>query len=332
MTNPPLDEERDPVRVANFGMQVRDPRHNATFALGIAVLCIGCASVDPGPFNQFASSLQSLRAASDSYAPEAAATSRAGLVQKVADEKVGIADLQLQFDESHFTAIYELSAPADNFLQFAQFRDGLSALNDAMLVYAESLVILAGGGEGGDVLPTADQFDQMAQDLNANAGTAAAAFGVSAEPRQQALLSVAAIELFRAYIHHQRRKALADAIAEVQAGVEEFSAAARRAVELLAEQIKTEYIVEVEARMLANPLDAKRILALNDTTQETLATLGSLSKSYSDLPAAHRDLPAAATKGSDGLAGVFALHAESARLKGLVRQLEAANAAARPPR
>ena len=50
--------------------------------------------------------------------------------------------------------------------------------------------------------------------------------------------------------------------------------------------------------------------------------------SYGALPAAHRNLLAAADRKSTGLAGLIALGEETTRLQGLVTQLSKANAAA----
>lgn len=312
-----------------------EPRPTARallLALGLVVAATtACASVDPAPFTQFASSLQPLRAGSDAQAGAAADASREDLIQKVAAGAVSPADLQLEFGETDpFSTTYGFAEREPNFAKLIRFRQGLSALNDAMIAYAQSLAVLAGGGEGGDILPTTAQFDQLARDLNANAGTAASALGVSLDPGRQALLSTAAVELFKAYIENKRRKDLAKAIAEVQPQVEEFASAAQQAVRFLAEGVETDYLKEIEPLATASPPNAAPILTLNDSTQATLATLESLSQSYGALPAAHRDLAAAAAKKKTGLAGLVALGNEAVRLQGLLTQLEAANAAASP--
>lgn len=300
--------------------------------LGVTVLGAGCASVDPGPFTQFATSLQSLQAGSDSQAGAAATASRQDLVDQVAGGQVSPADLQLQFDTSNpFVTSYGFAEREPNFVKLIRFRQGLAALNDAMVAYAQSLVVLSGGGQGGDILPTSAQFDQMAQSLNANAGTAASALGVKIGSGEQALLSTAAVQLFKAYIEHKRRKDLVQAIEEVQPRVDEFSLAAQQAVHFLASMIQTDYDEEILPLATAAPANATPILALNDTTQATLATLEALSSGYGALPAAHRDLKAAASKKTTGLSGLIALTNEAIRLQGFVTQLAKANAAAAAP-
>jgi hypothetical protein len=197
-----------------------------------------------------------------------------------------------------------------------------------MIGYAQTLAVLAGGGEGGDILPSTAEFDQMARDLNTNAGTAAAALKLTSDPGKQALLSTTAIQLFKVYIERERRKDLVEAISEVQPRVVEFASSAQNAVRLLAELVETNYDMKILVLATASPPNAEAILSFNDTTQATLQVLQSMSSSYGALPAAHRDLMAAADKKLTGLAGIIALGEEATRFNGLVTQLAQANEAA----
>lgn len=291
------------------------------------VLLTGCATVDPAPFAQFASSLQPLRAGSDTQAGATVEASRQDLIQRVATGEITADQLQLAPVPSQpFRMAYGFAENEPNFIKFNRFRQGLAALNDAMIDYAQSLVVLSGGGEGGDILPTAAQFDQLARDLNANAGSAAEALGVSLDADRQALLSAAAIQLFKTYIESKRRRALAAAIAEVQPRVEELATSAQNAVRLLASPVVSEYSDRVLPLATASPPNAVPILKLNDDTQATLAALESLWRSYGALPAAHRDLAAAANEKKTGLAGIVALGNEAVHLQGLLTELQKANA------
>ncbi len=298
-------------------------------SFAVIVLMAGCASVDPAPFNQFASSLQPLRAGIDAEAKLAAEASRQALIQKVNNGEVSPADLQLQFDSDNpFAATYGFVETRPNFIKLKRFRRGLASLNEAMVAYAQTLVILAGGSQNGDSLPTTAQFDQMARDLNANTGNAASALGLRLDPDEQAFLSAGAIRLFKAYIDTKRYSALANALSKVQPRVVEFSDTAQQAVRLLASLVTTEYNSKVLSLAVASPPDAAPILALNDSTQVTLATLGSLYNNYAALPAAHNDLIAVASTKSTGLTGIIALGTEAKRLQGLVEELSKANEAA----
>ena len=314
-------------------MKPRSPAARSTVrpllaALGL-VAFTGCATVDPAPFAQFASSLQPLRDGSDTQAAARAEASRQDLIRDVAAGEITTDQLQLEPVPSQpFEMTYGFAESEPNFVKFSRFRQGFSALNDAMIGYAQSLAVLAGAGQGGDILPTTAQFDQMARDLNANAGSAATALGVTLDPNRQALLSAAAIQLFKTYIETKRRHALAQAIAEVQPRVEEFSTAAQGAIRILASPVVTDYSTQVLPLAVATPPNAAPILKLNDDTQATLAALESLWRSYGALPAAHRDLAEAAAKKKTGLAGIVALGNEAVRLQGLLAELRKANAPA----
>ena len=96
--------------------------------LGLIVLLGGCAGVDPAPFTQFASSLQPLRAASDTQAGAAVDASRQDLVRQVAAGEVSTADLQLEFDAADpFNAAYGFAESEPNFTKLIRYRQGLAA-------------------------------------------------------------------------------------------------------------------------------------------------------------------------------------------------------------
>ena len=296
----------------------------------LAVFLVGCASVDSASFTDFSASLQPLRSATDAQAAAAVTASRQQLVKQVADGERSPADLQLEYQPSKpFDIGYGFAVGDEpNFAKFRRFQFGISALNDAIIGYAQSLQILAGGGDSGDILPSTLEFDQMARKLNANAGSAAVALKVGLDPEKQALLSTTAIQLFKAYIENKRRKYLLEAISEVQPHVAEFSNSAQQAVHLLASLVQTDYNQRIMPLMIASPPNADVILSFNDATQLTLGTLKAMSNSYAALPAAHRDLMAAADKKPAGLAGLIVLSEEAARLNSLVTQLAQTNSAA----
>lgn len=299
-----------------------------------ALLITGCASLqslDTAPFAQFAAALQPLRDGVDSQALAQADASRAELIRQVKDGEISPADLQLQFDSSDpFATSYGFAEQQPNFARLVRFRQGLKDLNEALIGYAQSLAELAGGGAGGDILPTTAQFGEMATELNANAGAAAAALEVRLDPDDQALLSAAAIEIFKAHIERERREALAEAIAQTQPRVDAFAQAAAQAVRFLASLVETDYQEKILPLATVTPPDPESILALNDATEATLATLKSLADSYLALPAAHRNLAAVAANRGGGLAALVALGNETSRLNELIAQLEAANTAAVP--
>lgn len=327
--------------------EIRTKLSMQLLAVSLILFMTGCASVDPEPFSKFADSLLPLRDAVDAQAASVVAGSRQDIIQMVADDPDSVADLQLGWpdDGSHFNLGYVLMEDEDlesdmvresgqdkvkepNFVKFKRMQLGLSAMNEAMISYARSLETLSGGAETGDILPSTTEFGQMAQNLNNSAGTAAAALKISADPGKQALLSTAAVQLFKAYIENKRSKDLVAAIEKVQPQVEAYSRSARLAVDLFAEIVKKEYSKNIIPLLEVKPPNAAAVLDFNDATQSTLAMLQSMANSYAALPAAHRDLIAAAHNKTAGMTGIIALGEEAMRLNGLVKQLTEANEAA----
>lgn len=291
--------------------------------LGLALLLASCASVDPGPFGEFAASLRALREATDAQAAADVAANRQRLIDELNNnEDLSPADLQLDFP-TEFGVGYSFAGQGEPlFVRLLRFQRGLGALNDAMIGYADLLAMLAG-----DAVVSQAGFDRMTRDLNANAATAAAALRLDLAPDRQALISTAAVRLFQAYVEKRRRAGLQEAVTEVQPQVEAFARAAQTAVRFIATGVKTTYTDDLFPP-LALAGDIEGLLALNETTQATLATLGALWSSYGRLPAAHADLAGAAARRVRGLEGLLAFTNEAMRLQGLVVSLTAANVAA----
>jgi len=295
--------------------------------IGIA----GCASVDSDPFSQFAQGLGSLRDGTDAMAAGDVQNARERFVAEVRSGEISLLDLQLGF-EAPFG--YEYSFGAEPlYVKLGRFQQGMKALNDAMIAYADLLTKLAGG----DVVDGAT-FDQLTTDLNANALSAAGALNLRVGGDDSALLTTAAVAAFRGVLEKKRRSGLAGAIREVQPQVDEYSRAMVGAIKFLATGVTTDYddqfraiIGPLAAEAGAAPVDdevIERVLALNLQTQQTLGNLAALSASYQRLPAAHRDLVAAAGDTSGDLTGLISFTNEALRLHTLYLTLAAANEAA----
>jgi hypothetical protein len=282
----------------------------------------GCASVDPKPFSDFAAGLRTLRDGADAQAGVNVEANRKRLIEQVEAGNISPADLQLGFP-TDFGTDYSFSASGEEplFIKLARLEQGLKALNDAMVSYADLLVTMAGN----ETVNPAD-FDTMTDDLNTDIGSAAAALQLKLPAEQQALISTAATKIFEEYIESKRRRSLTAAINEVQPQVRRFAQAGQTAIRAIAAGIKTTYTADLFMPLaLANPVDVEAILQLNESTQSTLATLEALWRSYGQLPAAHANLAAAASSRKHGLEALLAFNAEVIRLGGEVSTLTAEN-------
>ena len=314
-------------------MQTESERHphritrSRTAALLAATLAFsGCASVDQAAFVAFSNSVETLQEGSQSHTRSVVSTSRDALEQAIAKGELSPADLQLEFT-GPFETRYGFADNEPTYIKYDRFQRGLVALNGALREYAQALPMLAGGAAQGDILPSPAQFEQLTRELNANAVRAATTLGLTPDAAQGALLTTAAVELFKAYLAHSRRELLRAAIRETQPQIQAFAELAQQAVRILAGQVESDYQVRFLPLALASPPKAAPLLKLNRETRAELAALQSIADSYRTLPAAHRDLALAAASRPGVLAGLTAFNREAERLRGLLDELTRANAA-----
>ena len=228
--------------------------------------------------------------------------------------------LQLTFppDQGDFACQYGSEDQEPLFVHLGRFQSGLKSLNDAMVGYADLLAQLAGSETVNQA-----EFDQLAQDVNASAGAAAATLNFDIPAQGQALLRVAAVKIFQAFIEKKRRESLEKAIAEVQPQVDQYSKLAQDAVRFIATGVKASY--DDQYRALSRGPAIEKILELNQRTEDTLRTLRAIKDSYARLPAGHKALAAAAAERPNGLGGLLDFTNETVRLRSLFNTLVAAN-------
>jgi hypothetical protein len=301
----------------------------AAFSLTLLLLTAGCASVDTQSFVAFSASVERLKSGSEAHTEATVNDSRDKLIRAVAAGELSPADLQLEFT-GPFETRYGFADNEPTFIKYDRFQGGLVALNSALAGYAQALVVLAGGSAQGDILPSTEQFERMTRELNTNAMRAASTLGLNPGGDQSALLTTAAVQLFKAYLAHSRREMLQTAIQEVQPRILAFAELARQAVRILAGQIESDYNARFLSLALATPPKAPPLLKLNRETRAELAALKSIADSYRALPAAHQDLALAAARKPGLLAGLTAFNREADRLGALLLELKRTNAKANP--
>ncbi len=321
-----------------FQMSRLPIRTGLVFSVGLVLLVtlVGCSTVDPAPFTQFATNLESLRTGAEKVATQDVQNARNRFVGQVKAGKIAVPDLQLGFTPPFG---YQYSFGTEPlFVTLGRFQQGLGSLNEAMIGYANILTQLAGQ----ETLSQGD-FDQLARDLNANASSAAQALKLKVSGNETALLSTAAVTLFRQVLEHQRRKGLEKAISAAQPQVDAYAKAVQEAIQFLATGVTVDYHDQIgaiftrlgdqasQAKAAGTdppPVDSAsidQILALNLQTETTLGALSALATSYQKLPAAHADLKSAASKHPGALTGLISFTNEALRLDALYQQLAAAN-------
>lgn len=296
----------------------------------LAIACTGCATVDPIPFQQFASGLGNLREGVEAQTTTDVQNARTRFADKVESGDIPPFELQLELVNPNslppFGMQYGFANPDSEPLYFkmVRFQQALGSLNDAMVSYASVLAKLAGN-------ETVDpnSFSQLAKDLNANASSAAQTLGLGSGGKELALITTAAMEIFQTMIENKRRKELGQAISQVQPQVEMYSRAVQNAIKFLGTGVAADYDDKIRPLInLPPPASAatfEAILLLNDQTQKTMDTLGSLYISYGLLPKAHADLEQAVNKKPGVLTGLLDFTNETLRLSALYKDLAAQN-------
>lgn len=305
-------------------------------AVLLVVLQGACASVDPGPFKEFEDSLVELRDGADAAIAMNAEWTRENFVERVVAATVPLpegeepdeADLELVasllIEQAENDALIPILPDAHVFMEVRRFRIAVGQLNAIFVEYAQLLGQMAAP----ELVPEAT-FDQMARDLNGNAGSAIRAFGQDIDGKELAPFSVAASGLARGWIQADRRSRLKEQIRANQAVVEAFAALGKTAVLRSAQVFANAYndrSFALSIQIPENPQAAARkakieeLIALNELYLDRAEAYRALRRGYQTLPQAHADL-LRALEGESGLTAVKSLLAEGRRLKKLANEI-----------
>jgi len=306
----------------------------ALFALlALALLgppSLGCASVDPAPFEELATSLQSLRDGSAAALEVTQTESREAFVGRVVAE-TGRGDPStlegalLLDPEPPFGWSYA-AGEAPLYVEARRFRAGVAAVNDALVRYAGLLAELAA-----PELVDADRFEAMARRLDADLGAGARQLGLEGEEAERgvALFSVAATAAARAYLEGRRRDELLAVLDETQPAIDALAGRLARAMELAGRSATASY--QRRSAALAGRIpgasEASRrraieaLVDLNDRYTTRLETLRRLAHAYASLPTAHDELRRAVEESRGALPAVRELFEAGRELQALYREL-----------
>jgi hypothetical protein len=299
-------------------------------AFALALAFAGCASVDPAPFNQFSTDVGNLRQGVEAQMASDVQNTRARFVQKVESGEIPPFKLQLRpanpgsFPPFGMQYGFENQDAEPLYFKMVRFQQALGSLNDAIAGYASVLAKLAG-----DEMVDRNRFDQMANDLNANASSAAQTLGLGSGGEELALITTVAMKIFQTAIEKKRQRELGEAIREVQPQVEMYSRAVQSAIKSRGNGVAVNYddkigpLINRPPPASAETLEA--ILLLNGQTQQTMNALGALYTSYGLLPGAHASLVQAASKKPGALTGLLEFTNETLRLHALYEVRAAQN-------
>jgi hypothetical protein len=263
------------------------------------LLTVSCASVDPGPFEDFRQATDQVRAGTDAILLLDHEWSRRGFVETIlrgAPEEVGT--LFLTFDENDPFEVGLQDPPV--FLLVRDARRVLADLASTFARYAELLVRLAGS----EVIRP-KTFDTLERDLNASLREATKSLEKESRARTEAavgLFSPAASKAFRSYIEKRRAEDLRAAMEHTQPFVEDWATVAVDAVDSVRDDVKSEYDARkahisqqyAETHRGKKSRDQRRLIEemidLDATVVDGFALLRTLRRAFLSLPGAHRQL------------------------------------------
>jgi hypothetical protein len=294
------------------------------FALLVALVVAGCATVAQPPFQQFAASVQQVRSGADS--------ALGGLYDQARDRYVGeVAQGGAALQGALLTSVegdpfaWTSSSPL-LFLQIARFREGVYRFNSTLVDYAGALAQLASP----DIIMP-ETFDQLASDLNGNLRKALPALGVNPGNQQIAIFSTVATAAFRGYLQNKQRSSLVEALTKNQEAIQNTAGLGQSAVTITVVALRNEYdqrsnalaqdIASAGAPAAERSSKARALVDLDDRFIKELAVLRALYQAYVDLPAAHQELAAATGDPKLGIAAIRRLYEQGREMQRLYEQL-----------
>ena len=311
-------------------------RSSATLFIAALALLTGCAGVAVEPFQAFAESTRQLHQGTDTALATIDEMSedrfmREALEQTGASKTGKVLALRITTTEADPLAWSEESLPL--FLQVERFRDGARQTTAAVVSYAELLVRLAS-----PELLSIETFDQLTEELNANAFDALSAIsGSSPGEEQVALFSTLASEAARQYLETRRKAALEDALTTNQETIQHFTAQMQGGVKIAASISVQEYderFQELALKMTTSSGPASEstrraalesLIALDRKHIQQLNTLKSLYQAFGRIPNAHTELVKSMSDPGLSLTAIPALADSGRRLETNFDQAVASN-------
>jgi len=189
--------------------------------------------------------------------------------------------------------------PAFNVI--AESRDGLARINQAIIDYANFLVLFNSANENSKA-----SLEAAASKIGASTTSVASQFGVELNQARVGAFADLGVSAVQQLLAKKQRDGMAAVMSDFQPGVRFFASLGSQAMAISATGIKEEYNNESRktARAIAVETDgAKRLslveklLKLNEQTSAQLDSLGVLGAAYESLPNAHEELMSALQTG-----------------------------------
>ena len=283
---------------------------------------IGCASIDPKPFEKFNASLVEIdkgaMSSLDVTIPMAESRFRKELVNEIMQGKNNLLS-QLSIIQKDTDPFYVSDPPV--FLLAQRFKQGISQTNMVWLDYSKLLVQLSS-----KELVDENEFAQMSTDLNAHALDAIQAFNddhSDASAENAALFSEVAVGLAREFIKTKTKEKLTESIMENQRSIESYVALMQSAIVSMAQNSAQEHSEQQQdlqrefISLVLNNADGKKdakiqkalsdLIEVKRTHSAQMASLQALHVAYGRIPEAHKALAERLKKTDASIAAISAL-------------------------
>ncbi|MDD5699164.1 MAG: hypothetical protein PHH77_11155 [Victivallaceae bacterium] len=288
---------------------------------GLALILIGCSSLDPQPFKQFAVSAKSAQFGFNAVMRLNYDWSRNGYAAAfVTDKKAKLSQIIVR-PEQGYAWKWGNQAGLPHYFSVRETGVALAGLNDAFSKYAALLAGLA------DASPVNQKtFVQMAENLNQNASEALETLDIPAASKKFTIVSAAAIDAARWYIENRRKSYLVKAIRNNQRNVEKYSNLGNSLLAAIRNGIKAGYGKQMEVlkgRWQKNQdiEIVKQILELNEKYVKAMQTLQELEKAYTALPRANAELAVAVKEPELAKKSIKQLYTAALRIQQLYAEL-----------
>ena len=299
-----------------------------TIPLALALL-IGCASVNPMPFQEFSKSAQDIRTGADKVLETDYEMARERMLRNAKTDP-GTAIKQLTIDravgpQGEVKDFAWTMTGEPLFLTIRRYRRGVDDFNSVLVAYAQGLANLAG-----PVTMTNEQVTEMASNLTTNAKEAARGLQLDVNQDKLALFSTVAVGAFQQYLVSKQRSDLRKALVENQEWIVEVSRLGGEASKNMATALWQEFLAlqnDMNAKIAtagagARPTAIEEKIALNEKFVDQLEALKTLDNAYANVPTAHAELSASLQAGPFSLESIRELSALGKRLERLYQKLK----------
>ena len=305
----------------------------ARLAVLVLLTSTACATPSTAPFENFSTSIATVREGANEALKNNEEGARQYLIATAvsaaeAGDAGAINDLRVNVESDNPLSLERERVPP--FLASRSFREGLYALNGALVDYAGLLSQLAA-----PELVNPEEFETLAKELNQNTLDALEAIGASDVGADEvALFSTTASAIANALVERQRKKRLLDHLEEAQPKVVKVVEHARKAVKLAAIELGENYREEAQpaARIVATGGNATTrakaaadLVSAGERFVGRLETLQALDRAYAKLPDAHTDLKKGVNYPKASLESIRVLYQEGRRLQRLHKEILAAS-------